>query len=103
MGNVKFYSDFTDETLNLALRTVVQHSHRLTMEGKVFTMFNLQGSLLQGYIFGDESFGTFKPELAPRGGGGGEGSEEDHEGQRLPLARDARSFRGALAAGSTRP
>ena len=56
-GNAKFYGDFFDEMLNYGLRVVVQHAHRLTMEKRVFMMFELQGSEVGGYIFGSGSSG----------------------------------------------
>ena len=52
MGNPKYYSCFTDESLNIILRSAVQYAHRSTMEIRVFRMFHLRGVLQLGqHIF----------------------------------------------------
>ena len=52
MGNPKYYSCFTDESLNSILRSAVQYVHRSTMEIRVFRMFRLRGVLQLGqHIF----------------------------------------------------
>ena len=52
-GNPKAYNNFKDESLNLVLRTVVQHSHRSCWQYRVFYFFALQGMLgLNVNLFG---------------------------------------------------
>ena len=52
-GNPKAYNNFKDESLNLVLRTVVQHSHRSCWQYRVFYFFALQGMLgLNVHLFG---------------------------------------------------
>ena len=52
MGNPRYYSCFTDESLNHVLRTVVQHAHPRKLEVRVFRMMHLRGVMrLDKYFF----------------------------------------------------
>ena len=52
-GNIKFYSTFVDETLNMTLRQIAQHAHRRVFENRVFYFMSLIGFLSSGgYLFG---------------------------------------------------
>eukprot|EP00959_Pyramimonas_sp_CCMP1952_P253686 5300135-Pyramimonas_sp.AAC.1 len=45
MGNVKYYSTSTDESLNLTLRNCAQRAHRSTFEESVFQCIQIQAVL----------------------------------------------------------
>jgi len=52
-GNPRFYSCFTDETLNVLLRTCAAYAHRANLEYRVLTMFNMQGVFrMSEFLFG---------------------------------------------------
>ena len=54
-GNPVLYSGFTDESLNLVLRTCARFAHRRSLEIRVFTLFNMLGCMgLRCELFGIE-------------------------------------------------
>eukprot|EP00959_Pyramimonas_sp_CCMP1952_P403673 8458975-Pyramimonas_sp.AAC.1 len=44
-GSPKLYTTFTDEGLNVCLRSLAQFAHRASLEIRIFTMFDIQGRL----------------------------------------------------------
>ena len=56
MGNVKLYSTFIDETLNLTIRNCAQRGHRSTEEGSIFQCVQNQAVLNPRSSF----FGSFE-------------------------------------------
>eukprot|EP00959_Pyramimonas_sp_CCMP1952_P214267 4483444-Pyramimonas_sp.AAC.1 len=56
-GSPKWYSVWTDETLNMVLRRVAQAAHALRLQQRVLAAFNIIGSLgLDRYIFGAAAY-----------------------------------------------
>ena len=57
-GNPREYAVWTDESLNLLLRTVVQHVHALRFDERTLASMNLIGALrLNKFIVGTEEEG----------------------------------------------
>lgn len=54
-GKPRLYGGWLGETLNMMLRSCGTYAHRLTLEVRVFTLFDLQGRLgLTKEVFGAE-------------------------------------------------